>query len=152
MRSAGQSPVPKAVTAVVGAILIFLGVVWSSPSCRVVRSFDNFERNARKVIGGQQLSAWGASVLAQYPTNTNLRPADLGTNFPPQLLKLAPELGPNIVVYAGDGTNTPGWIMVSWGSGFLGHCGFEIGPTNFTGSRAHNCWSPGVYSWNDHGH
>jgi len=118
----------------------------------VIRCFDNFERNARKVITGPELAAWGARMLAQFPTNATPRLAELGTNFPPQLLKLAPKLGPHIVVYEADGTNAPGWVMVYWGSGFLGHCGFEVGPTNFTGSRAHNLWQAGVYSWNDHGH
>ena len=137
---------------VVGALLLIcLAFVWFSPSCRVIRSFDNFERNARKAISGAELAAWGNRVLAQYPTNAYPRVADLGTNFPAQLLKLAPKLGPRLVVYEAD-TNSPGWVMVYWGSGFLGHCGFEVGPTNFTGSKAHDRWYPGVYFWNDHGH
>jgi hypothetical protein len=88
-----------------------LGLVWFSPSCRVIRSFDNFERNARKVITGPELAAWGARMLAQFPTNATPRLAELGTNFPPQLLKLGPKLGPHIVVYEADGTNAPGWVM-----------------------------------------
>lgn len=139
---------------IIVVIITGLALIWFSPSCRAIRSFDNFEHNARKVITGPELSAWSARILAQYPTNTTLTVADLGTNFPPQLLKLAPQLGPHIVVYEPESTNAPGWIMVSWGSGFLGHCGFELGPTNFTGAKAqaHNYWYPGVYSWNDHGH
>ncbi len=138
------------ITAAIIAICITL--VWVSPPCQAIRSFDNFERNARKVITGPELAAWGNSLLSLYPTNASPTVADLGTNFPPQLLKLAPQLGPHIFVYEAEGTNTPGWVMVYWGSGFLGHCGFEIGPTNFTGNRAHNRWGPGVYSWNDHAH
>jgi len=126
--------------------------VWFSPTCRITRSFDNFERNAKKVITGPELAAWGNAILEKYPTNGWLKVRDLGTNFPPQLRTLvAPELGPHIMVYEALETNQPPWVMISWGSGFLGHCGFEIGPTNFTGSRAHHRWTAGVYSWNDHG-
>jgi hypothetical protein len=132
-------------------LVIGSALLWFSPSCRIIRSFDNFERNARKAITGPELAAWGNGVLATYPTNTTLRLSDLGTNFPPQLRNLAPELGPNIEVYAPENTNAPHWVMVYWGSGFLGHCGFEIGPTNFSGDRAHHRWQDGVYSFNDHG-
>jgi len=134
-------------------ILLVIGFlfVWFSPTCRIITSFDNFERNARKVITGPELAAWGNGLLQKYPTNTTLRLRDLGTNFPPQLRTLvATELGPRIVVYE-PLTNQPPWVMVYWGSGFLGHCGFEIGSTNFTGSLAHHRWQDGVYSWNDHG-
>lgn len=141
----------KTVATVIAIILIGFACIWFSPTCRITRSFDNFERNVRKVITGPELAAWGNGILANYPTNTTLYLRDLGTNFPPQLRKLAPELGPFIDVYAGD-TNTPPWVMVFWGSGFLGHCGFEIGPTNFMGERAKHRWQDGVYSFNDHGH
>ena len=125
--------------------------VWFSPTCRIIRSFDNFERNAKKVITGPELAAWGNGLLQTYTTNATPRLQDLGTNFPPQLRTLvAKELGPRIVVYE-PLTNQRPWVMVYWGSGFLGHCGFEIGPTNFTGSLARHRWSDGVYSWNDHG-
>lgn len=142
----------KAAATITAIIIIAITLLWFSPTCRIIRSFDNFERNARKVITGPELAAWGNNVLAQYPTNTALNLRDLGTNFPPQLRTLvAPELGPRIYVQVIENTNAPHWLLVRWGSGFLGSCGFEIGPTNFTGDRAHHRWQDGVYSFNDHG-
>jgi hypothetical protein len=109
--------------------------------------YDHLEQNARKVITGPELQAWATNVLAQYPTNDGPMESVLGTNFPQQLRGLDPKHGPGIVIYDGytkDGnTNSPRWISVHWGSGFLGHCGFEIGPTNFHG--AGHEWQPGVY-------
>jgi hypothetical protein len=141
----------KAAASITAIFIIGLACVWFSPNCRIARSFDNFERNARKVITGPELAAWGNGILAQYPTNATVHLRDLGTNFPPQLRKLAPELGPSIDVFRPDDTNAAPWVLVFWGSGFLGHCGFEIGPSNFTGDRAHHRWQDGVYSFNDHG-
>jgi hypothetical protein len=141
----------KAAASITAIILVGITFLWFSPTCRIIRSFDNFERNARKVITGTELAAWANGVLVQYPTNTTLYLRDLGTNLPPPLLKLAPELGPNFVVFAPEDTNAPHWLLVRWGSGFLGSCGFEIGPTNFTGDRAHHRWQDGVYSFNDYG-
>jgi hypothetical protein len=136
----------------IAIILICATTIYFLPGCRITRSFNNFERNARKTITAPELAAWGNEILSQYPTNTTLHLQDLGTNFPPKLRKLvAPQLGPHFVVCAPEDTNAPHWIMVYWGSGFLGHCGFEIGPTNFTGDRAHHRWQDGVYSFNDHG-
>jgi hypothetical protein len=142
----------KVAATIAALILVGFAFLWFSPTCRIIRSFDNFERNAKRVITGPELAAWGNGLLARYPTNTSLNLRELGTNFPSKLRKLvAPELGPHLVVFTAEDTNDPPWVMVYWGSGFLGHCGFEIGPTNFTGSRARHCWQPGVYSWNDHG-
>jgi len=141
----------KAAGPIIALVLILLAIAWFHPACRIERSFNNLERNARKVITGPELAAWGNDVLAKYPTNTTIHLRDLGTNFPPHLLKLAPEIGPSIDVMVSDDMDAPHWVLVFWGSGVLGHCGFEIGPTNFTGDRAHHRWQDGVYSFNDHG-
>jgi hypothetical protein len=61
------------------------------------------------------------------------------------LRKLAPKLGPYIWLYDGYDTNSPRWVRLYWGSGFLGAHGFEIGPTNFVSMRPGHTWSPGVY-------
>jgi hypothetical protein len=111
----------KAAAALTAIILIGIILLWFSPTCRIIRSFDNFERNARKAITGSELAARGNNVLARYPTNTTLHLRDLGTNFPPQLLKLAPELGPNFIVFAPEDTNAKRWLLVRWGSGFLNY-------------------------------
>ena len=46
-------------------------------------------------------------------------------------------------------TNSPGSVMLMWGGGFIGHCGFEIGPTNFISYRDGHKWKDGVYFWTD---
>jgi len=116
--------------------------------CKPVWQYDRLEENAKKVISGSELQAWATNVLAQFPTNEIevLDRSKLGTNFPPQLLSLAPRIGPHVVLKSGFETNSPRWIGVYWGSGFLGASGFEIGPTNFHSwePNSHE-WQPGVY-------
>jgi hypothetical protein len=114
-------------------------------SCKPVWQFSHLERNARSVVTGAELQAWATNLLAQYPSNVTLRASRLGTNFPQRLLGLAPQIGPDVVVYVPNDTNSPGWVMVGWGSGGLGHCGFEIGPTTFKGARSGHAWQEGVY-------
>lgn len=110
-----------------------------------VWQFDRLERNAQKVITGSELQSWATNLLAHYPTNTSMPASALGTNFPQQLLGLAPKLGPHVYVYEGNGTHSPSWVRLYWGSGMLGAHGFEIGPTNFVSSRSGHSWQPGVY-------
>ena len=113
---------------------------------RPVWQFDHLEQNAKKVITGDELQAWATHLLAQYPSNTTLRASALGTNFPQRLLSLAPDLGPSVRVKFPDDTNSPGWVSLCWGSGFLGSRFLEVGPTNFAdkSSKAY-AWQPGVY-------
>jgi hypothetical protein len=103
------------------------------------------ERNARKVITASELQAWATNLLAQYPTHTTLSLSELGTNFPQQLRYLAPKLGPTVVIFEGADSNSPSWVFMRWGSGFLGSHGFEVGPTNFVSNRPGRAWQPGVY-------
>jgi hypothetical protein len=110
--------------------------------------FDHLEENAKKVITGSELQKWATNLLAQYPGDTSLSAADLGTNFPPQLRALAPKLGPYIWINTAYDTNSPRWVRLHWGSGFLGTTGFEIGPTNFVSERTRHAWQPGVYFYN----
>jgi hypothetical protein len=120
--------------------------------CKPVWQFDHLECNARRVITGPELQRWATNLLAHPPESTysSIRMSQLGTNFPERLRGLAPKLGPHVFLYEAEGTNSPAWVMIGWGSGFLGHCGFEIGPTNFVSRRPSRAWQPGVYFWNDH--
>jgi hypothetical protein len=116
------------------------------PTCRVVWQFDHLEQHAKKVITAAELQAWATNLLSRYGTNAmdSFYPAKLGTNFPGKLLKLYHN-PPYIVVYGqGVGGDVPHVVLV-WGGGFIGHAGFEIGPTNFPGLRGTNAWAPGVY-------
>lgn len=133
------SIIALAIFALVGASLY--------QGCQPVWQFDRLERNARKAITGDELQTWATNLLTRYPTNDGLllRAKDLGTNFPRPLHDLAPKLGPVIWIYQGRGDNSPGWVRLYWGSGFLGATGFEVGPTNFVSRRTGHAWQPGVY-------
>ena len=121
--------------------------VW--PTQRLFRSFDNFERNAKRVVTGAQLQGWATSLLALAPTNSTPRVSELGTNFPSQLRGLY-RSRPYIQIQEGD-TNSPSSVYLMWGGGMIGHCGFEIGPTNFVSYRSNaRAWQPGVYFWSDY--
>lgn len=116
------------------------------PSYKPVWQFDHLERNAKKVVTASELQSWATNLLARDPTSTNLAPSDWGSDFPKQLLKLAPRLGPHIYIYEKDGKNYPlPCVHLSWGSGFLGAAGFEIGATNFVSLETGHAWQPGVY-------
>ncbi len=134
---------------VVVGVLAPLYFIFIWPTQRVFRSFDNLERNAKRVVTGAQLQAWATGLLAASPTNTTPRVSQLGTNFPAQLLGLYRN-PPYIQIQEGD-TNSPASIYLMWGGGMIGHCGFEIGPKNFVSYRSHaRAWQPGVYFWSEY--
>jgi hypothetical protein len=137
----------KSKSAIVSSAFLFLIVAYCYNSCKPVWQFDHLEQNARNVVTGSELQEWATNFLAQHPfTNKGWNGIDLGTNFPQQLYKLAPRIGPRVYTYEGYDTNSPRWVGVHWGSGFLGASGFEIGPTNFHGFDPHGHeWQPGVY-------
>jgi hypothetical protein len=129
------------------ALSLYFIFIW--PTQRVFRSFDNLERNAKRVITGTQLQTWATGLLALSPTNASLRVSALGTNFPAQLLGLYTN-PPYIQIQEAD-TNSPASVYLMWGGGMIGHCGFEIGPTNFVSYRSHaRAWQSGVYFWSDY--
>jgi hypothetical protein len=119
------------------------GCVYSS--CKPVWQFDHLEQNARKTITATEVQIWATNLLARYPHETNVKLADLGTNFPSPLRDLAPKLGPHVSIRRPSDTNWPPYIRLYWGSGFLGAHGIEVGPTNFTGLGGKSMWEPGVY-------
>jgi len=132
------------------ATIIVLGCIaaFLSYACRPDWQFARLERNARKVITPTQLQTWAVWLLAKSPTNTTPRVSELGTSFPSQLLGLY-HLPPYIQIRESL-TNSPGSVLLAWGGGLIGHCGFEIGPTNFVSYREHaRAWQPGVYFWSD---
>ena len=131
------------------ALAILLGIAaYFYTGYEPVWQFDHLERNAKRVITASELQAWATNLLVLYPTNSVVQLSELGTNFPTQLRGLAPKLGPHIWLNAGYDANSPRWVRLHWGSGFLGTHGFEIGPTNFVSLRPAHPWSPGVYFYN----
>jgi hypothetical protein len=129
---------------VVAAIILLAGMFL--PSCRVIRQFDHLERSARKTITASELQTWAINLLAKYPSNTttSVWPSELGTNFPNKLLKLY-HVPPNIFIFGPTADWPVPHLSITWGGGFIGHTGFEVGPTNFPGWRGTNTWAPGVY-------
>jgi hypothetical protein len=130
---------------VLGGLLLFHFIsVW-----RTYRSFSNLEQNAKKAIPGAEIQKWATQIVAQHPNpeygHAELRLSDLSPPLPRPLLGLY-RSPPNLYVYETT-TNHPGHVRLIWGGGNIGHCGFEIGPTNFVGKG--NPWQNGVYFWSD---
>jgi hypothetical protein len=134
--------ITAALLALLAALYVWFFFIW--PIQKLNRSFNNLERNAKRVITGTQLQTWAVGLLSAYPTNSSPRVSELGTNFPPQLLSLY-HRPPSIGVYQAD-TNWGGHVQLLWGGGFIGVCGFDIGATNYVSCYAHaRAWQPGVY-------
>ena len=118
-----------------------------SPMARTSRSFARIEQEARQVITAAELQTWGTNLVAHEPPG-HVSMENLGTNFPSQLTGVFRH-PPFIVIYEAltndNGHVEAGWVSINWGSGFLGHCGFEIGPTNFDGRSGGDKWADGVY-------
>jgi hypothetical protein len=127
-----------------------LGALWYVLPFRVFWSFDHIEQHAKKVITAAELQAWATNLLTRYPTNSTPRVSELGTNFPPQLLGLYRH-SPYVQISEEESTNNPACVYLMWGGGMIGHCGFEIGETNFVSYRSHaRAWQPGVYFWSEY--
>lgn len=133
------------VSSIVTSILLvgFGGCVYVS--CKPVWDFDRLESRARKAVTATDLQTWATNLLSHYTNAGSLRVSEAGKDFPKRLLGVAPQLGPSIYISVPDDTNYPSCVQVFWGSGFLGHKDFLIGPTNFVGSRSSHEWQRGVY-------
>jgi hypothetical protein len=115
-------------------------------------AFDNIERDAKRVITGAELQAWATNLLASISsTTTPIRVSGLGTNFPSQLLNLNDGTRPYIYIHRESDTNFPPCVRLTWGGGMIGHCGFDIGPTNHVNYRYRYAreWQSGVYFWSE---
>lgn len=114
--------------------------------------FAQLESNARKVITPQELQAWALKLISDSHSYSNPQQfRTIRTNYPPKLASLVPGLEPDVNINEAnainsplDWTNIPPSVSLIWGSGFLGHRGFMVGPTNFQWSQEHQ-WAPGVY-------
>ena len=129
------------------ALLCFLW--YFTTPYRLFWKFDHIERGARKVTTAAELQSWATNLLAQYPTQCSLGVSSLGTNFPKQLKGLYRH-NPAIYLHE-EPTNDPAFVKLVWGGGLIGHCGFDIGDTNFVSYVSHaHAWAPGVYFWSEH--
>jgi hypothetical protein len=115
-------------------------VLWYVLPFRLSWSFNHIERNAKKVMSGAQLQSWAMNLIAQSSTNSTPRVSELGTNFPGQLLRVFDD--PPFIKIHKETTNSPANICLLWGGGIIGHCGFDVGSTNFVSNRGHK-WKDG---------
>ena len=152
MTEASSPPLPRrALIALVlsfgcGVVLLVSFVIW--PIVSVTWSFDHIEQKARKRVTAAELQSWATNLIAQQPPGSI--PVDsVETNLPNGLRGIY-RRNPSIVIYeaqTNSGEVLPGWVSLVWGGGMIGHCGFEIGPTNFIGWRGKSKWDDGVYFW-----
>lgn len=128
-------------------MFLLLGGLYAYLIFRPFWEFGRIEHNAKKDVTPEALQMWATNLIAKYPEGGHVRLSELGTNLPIGWRDVAPRFGPSVYVNPGHGDDYPSSVRVFWGSGFMGHCGFEIGPTNFIGMG--HAWSAGVYFWND---
>ena len=131
---------------IVGLLLASGAVAYLYYGYKPIWQFDHLEQNARKVITAAELQTWATNLIALHPTNVQMdfRISELGTNFPHQLLGLAPRFGPGVTVYQWAGTNDLPFVRIWWGSGVMGRAGFQIGPF-MPGPDQEHQWAEGVY-------
>ena len=118
-------------------------------------TFDHIEQRARRRMTGAELQRWATNLLAVQRPYFHDRADAMGTNFPRPLLGLY-RLEPLVSTFPAT-TNedtslrqppwvSPGYVRIIWGGGFIGHCGFEIGATNFESGSPHaNKWQDADY-------
>lgn len=131
------------------AIVILVGC-W--PTWQLYHSFDRIEGKLKTRITPEEIRSWGTNVLEEKRPGFSSY-EELRTNLPASLRGVFKH--PPRVVINESPTNENGqvehrWLTVWWGSGLLGHCGLEIGSTNFLGSsKGGDEWAQGVYFWKD---
>jgi hypothetical protein len=124
---------------------------WGVAIFRVRWSFYHIEQHAREVITGAELQQWAEEILAQRPAPTDsdgvvTNRSELASPIPEGLFGLYHH-PPDIFVHQAT-ASSPGHVSLVWGGGLIGHCAFEIGPTNFVSDARHK-WQDGVYFWTD---
>lgn len=114
-----------------------------------IRQFETIGPRLRKKITGDEVQAWAMAELNSRSTPSNdlvvIRRSEL-KNPLPEPIKEIWKSGPLIREFGRD-AQKPSYVQLTWGSGFLGTYGIEIGPTNFTGRHGQIQWQPGIYYW-----
>lgn len=133
------------------AAIVCLVGAWYLLGFDVRWSFRHIEQHAKNAISATELQQWAENILSHQPPPRSgdglVRLSQLVAPLPAPLLKVYHN-PPDIFVFQSTG-DTPGYIRLVWGGGMIGHCGFEIGPTNFVSSRQKTKWKDGVYFWAD---
>src|SRR6266446_6309458 len=89
----------------------------------------HFEAHVRKHVAPAKLQSWATNLISLYSTS------QVGeTNFPikrfPDYLRDLHRLPPFGFVFPAT-AERPGYVRVTWGSGFRGHWALNVGSTNF---------------------
>lgn len=133
------------------AAILCLIAAWYLLGFNVRWSFNHIEQHTKKAISATELQHWAENILLHQPPSKNgdflVHRSELVAPLPAPLLKVYHN-SPDIFVFPAMG-DSPGYIRLMWGGGMIGHCGFEIGPTNFVSSRQRGKWQDGVYFWAD---
>lgn len=111
------------------------GVIWS---------FAQIESHVKSRMTGDALQQWALEVMKQSRTEDALSSLEVQPPLPKALLN-AYRRPPQVTVFTGT-DNNPGHVRIMWGGGFIGHCAFEVGPTNFSKGAGHK-WQDGIYFW-----
>ena len=127
----------------VAAFVLQTAIQWSQ--------FADLEQRAKQTITPAELQTWAIGLLTQSASHSVSQFLELRTNYPAKLRGLVIELEPSVNIISRNSANGSGnnpedtnSIALTWGTGFLGHKGFEIGRTNFVAPRG-RAWSAGVY-------
>jgi hypothetical protein len=134
--------------------LAVIGVVglWYILPFRIFWRFDHIEQHVKKQMSATELQQWALQVMALHPVaadSEQVRIANLPVPLPKPLSNVWRHL-PDIYIFNPDTNATPAYMSLTWGGGFIGHCGIEIGPTNFVSFRSEDKWQDGVYFWKTH--
>jgi hypothetical protein len=106
-----------------------------------------FEKHLKHQVAPEALRTWALGILQAHDAHkvydnghiTNSHPALRGTFIPPAT-----------VWWYSASPNDTEFVRVSYGSGFVGHWGVEIGPTNraippSSNARQYSSWASGIY-------
>lgn len=132
----GSAAARKIGIALLGSVLILVlaATVLGWPFIQEARFLKYAQRDAKRMVSGDELQAWALKLLAD-PENQYLK-----TNYPAPLRNLYPGDLPLVMVER-DSVRLA-WGHVDW------MAGFAIGPTNFvTDGRK---WQPGIYWFYQH--
>lgn len=117
--------------------------------------FNSIAPRLAKQISGDELQAWAQAVLAspqavsQFATNEDYWPrlSEVSPPLPAPVGKIF-DRPPRIIAFQARG-DLASHVLLTWGGGFPGTYGLEIGPTNFTGHSGRTNWQAGIYYWRD---
>jgi hypothetical protein len=133
-------------------VVVVMGLYW-----RTTHTYGyevrQFEATVRARVSPGDLQKWATNLLARYAAS-NVVQSEYASfelkSLPPELTK-GLNVSPTAFLFANP-TSDKAFIRVSWGSGFRGHLGLDIGATNFIDPYAQQAepWIPGVNFWREH--